>query len=354
MTVSPKAMLPLFALLVAIPGCGNTHGQQSTPAQTHASSANASPEVVATVDGESISAADLEETTAASIAKLEEQVYQIKRDRLDELIADRLLAAESKRRGVTVDALVAQEVTGKVAPVTDDDVAKFVAANRERIQGDPARLAPRIKAYLADQRQTARREAFIGSLRAKASVDVLLKAPPAKRFAVKTEGFPTRGNVSAPITIVEFSDFHCPYCRAAQPTLSALLAKYPDKVRIIYRQFPLDSLHPEARHAAEASWCAGQQNKFWQYHDRLYANGPDASTEALSRMAAEAGLDTARFNSCLAGTDARAAVQRDVDEGVRFGVDGTPGFFVNGRMLSGNQPMQTFVTMIDDELKASQ
>jgi len=351
-TVSPKAILPLFALLVAIPGCGNAHSQQAPPASGHTSSATTSPDVVATVDGESITAADLDETTAASVAKLEEQVYQIKRDRLDEMIGDRLLAAEAKRRAITVDALIALEVTGKVAPVTDDDVAKFVTANRQRIQGDPAALAPRIKAYLGDQHLTARREAFIGSLRAKAAVDVLLKGPPAKRFAVKTEGFPTRGNGSAPVTIVEFSDFHCPYCRAAQPTLSALLSKYPDKVRIVYRHFPLDSLHPEARQAAEASWCAEQQNKFWQYHDRLYANGPDGSTPTLERIATEAGLDAARFNSCLSGSDAKAAVQRDVDEGVRFGVDGTPGFFVNGRMLSGNQPMQTFVTMIDDELKA--
>ena len=352
MTVSPKAIVPLFALLVAIPACGNAHSQQAPPASANAPSATASPDVVATVDGQSITAADLEETTAASVAKLEEQVYQIKRDRLDELIADRLLAAEAKRRGITVDALVSQEVTSKVSPVTDDDVAKFVAANRSRIQGDPAALAPRIKAYLGDQQLTARREAFIGSLRSKAAVDVLLKAPPAKRFAVKTEGFPTRGNGSAPVTIVEFSDFHCPFCRAAQPTLSALLSKYPDKVRIVYRHFPLDSLHPEARQASEAAWCAEQQNKFWQYHDRLYANGPDGSTPTLERIATEAGLDAGRFNSCLSGTDAKAAVQRDVDEGVRFGVDGTPGFFVNGRMLSGNQPMQTFVTMIDDELKA--
>jgi protein-disulfide isomerase len=351
-TVSPKAILPLFALLVAIPGCGNTHGEQSASAQTHSSGANTSAEVVATVDGQSITATDLDETTAGSVAKLEEQIYQLKRDRLEELIADRLLASEAKRRGITVDALVAQEITSKVAPVTDNDVEKFVAENRERIQGDPVRLTPRIKAYLGDQRVTSRREAFIGGLRAKANVDVLLKAPAAKRFAVKTDGFPTRGNAAAPVTIVEFSDFHCPFCRAAQPTLSALLAKYPDKVRVVYRHFPLDSLHPEARQAAEASWCAEQQNKFWQYHDRLYANGPDGSAQTLERIATEAGLDTASFKTCVAGTDAKAAVQRDVDEGVRFGVDGTPGFFVNGRMLSGNQPMQTFVTMIDDELKA--
>ena len=133
MTVSPKAIVPVFALLVAIPGCGNAHSQQAPPASANASQASVSPDVVATVDGQTITAADLEETTAASVAKLEEQVYQIKRDRLDEMIGDRLLAAEAKRRGITVDALVALEVTGKVAPVTDDDVAKFVTAAPKKV-----------------------------------------------------------------------------------------------------------------------------------------------------------------------------------------------------------------------------
>jgi protein-disulfide isomerase len=252
-----------------------------------------------------------------------------------------------------VDALVAEEVTAKVAPVTEADVAAFVTANRHRIQGDPAALTPQIRGYLETQRETERRAAFVEGLRAAARVDVRLTPPPVFRAKVASEGFPTRGPASAPITIVEFSDFHCPYCRAVQPTLNQVMAKYPGKIRLVYRHFPLDSLHPQARRAAEASWCAAEQDKFWQFHDRIYASGPDASEETLKRLAGEAGLDTAKFSSCVASGRAAAAIEKDVEEGERHGVSGTPGFFVNGRSLSGNMPLDAFVRVIDEELQAT-
>ena len=271
----------------------------------------------------------------------------------DELIATRLIAGEAKRRGTTVDALVAQEITAKVAPVTEADIAAFVTANRHRIQGDPATLAPQIRAYLASQRETERRAAFVEGLRTAGRVDVQLKAPPVFRAKVASEGFPARGPAAAPITIVEFSDFHCPYCRAVQPTLNQVMAKYPGKVRLVYRHFPLDSLHPQARRAAEASWCAAEQDMFWQFHDRIYASGPDASEDTLKRLAGEAGLDTAKFASCVASGRASASIEKDVEEGARHGVSGTPGFFVNGRSLSGNMPFDAFVRVIDEELQGT-
>jgi protein-disulfide isomerase len=244
-------------------------------------------------------------------------------------------------------------VTAKVAPVTEADVAAFVTVNRNRIQGDPATLTPQIRSYLETQRETERRTAFVEGLRAAARVDVQLKPPPVFRAKVASEGFPTRGPASAPITIVEFSDFHCPYCRAVQPTLNQVMAKYPGKVRLVYRHFPLDSLHPQARRAAEASWCAAEQDRFWQFHDRVYASGPDASEETLKRLAGEAGLDTAKFSSCVASGRAAASIEKDVEEGARHGVNGTPGFFVNGRALSGNMPLDAFVRVIDEELQAT-
>jgi protein-disulfide isomerase len=346
-----RAPLALSALLVLVSGCGNASQQTARPA---ASAAATSPnDVAATVNGETITTGEVEDGIAASLAKLRDQEYELKKERLDALIADRLLAAEAKRRGVTVQALIEQEVTAKVPPVSDDQIDDFVAANRSRIQGDPARLKERIRAFLADQQASERRETFVDSLRKDASVDVRLAAPPVFRAAVATEGFPSRGPESAPVTIVEFSDFHCPFCRAAQPTLDALLAKYGNKVRLVYRHFPLDSLHPQARRAAEAAWCAEQQDRFWQYHDELYKNGPEASPETLRRLAGAAGLDTAGFDACMASGKAAPAVEADVEEGTKFGVTGTPGFFINGRALSGNQPMDTFVSVIDEELQSS-
>jgi protein-disulfide isomerase len=344
--------LGLFALLIAIPGCGNAApaGQATAPPQ----GPGARGDVLATVDGVSITRAEVEDALGVTLAKVEEQAYQLRRDQLDEMIATRLLEAEAKKRGISLDQLVAQEVQGKAAEVTSADVDAFVKINRHRIQGDPAQLTPQITAYLRAQREAERREELVDGLRKAAKVDVRLSAPPVFRAKVATDGFPSRGPADAPVTIVEFSDFHCPFCRSVQPTLNTLLQKYPGKVRLVYRHFPLDSLHPQARRASEASWCAAEQNRFWEFHDRVYANGPDASEETIARLAGEAGLDAAKLASCLASGRAAESIAKDVEEGSKFGITGTPGFFVNGRTLSGNQPLEGFVKIIDEELASTQ
>ena len=214
---------------------------------------------------------ELEAAVAAQIAKLDEQAYGIRRDQLEELITTRILTAEAKRRGTSLEALVADEVTKKVPVVTEADLDAFIAANRERMPADPAAIRGQIRGYLEEQRTTERRNAFVDELRGKSKVEVLLKPPPIFRASIEIDGAPIRGPKVAPVTIVEYSDFHCPYCRRVQPTLLQLLAKYPTQVRLIYKHLPLDNLHPQARKFAEASWCAGEQNRFWQFHDAVYA-----------------------------------------------------------------------------------
>lgn len=333
------------ASLAVLPAaCGNAASETpSSPAEAG--------EVVATVNGASITTSDLESALGAQLASLEEQVYNLKRQQLDALIAERLLAEEAKRRGITVEALEQQEIAAHVEPVTEADVDGFVKTNAARLPADTAALRPRIKAYLENERTGERREAFVDALRAAAKVDVQLKPPKVYRASVGGEGFPERGPRDAKVTIVEFSDFHCPYCRAVQPTLNAVLARYPKDVRLVYRHLPLDQLHPQARRASEASWCADRQGKFWAFHDALYAGGPDASRETLTGIASNAGLDVGVFESCLADGQAVAAVQKDVEEAARHGISGTPGFFVNGRPLAGNQPLDAFVEIIEQELK---
>ena len=348
----------LFAagcLMVAVSACGST--SKATPAAQAGGAARAgtgADEVLATVEGQPITAADVRKALGQNLAKLEEQAYELKKQQVDELIAPRPVAAQAARRGPPVDDLVRLEVTAKLAPVGASDIDAFVAANRSRIPGDPAKFTAQIRSYLEAQRKDAQRQAFVGSLRAKAKVEVHLEAPPVFRAEVATAGAPVRGNVKAPITIVEFSDFHCPFCRSVQPALRDVLAKYPGQVRLVYKHFPLDSLHPQARRASEASWCANEQGKFWEFHDRVYAAGPDASDAALGKFAAEAALDKAAFNACLASGKPTAAIQKDVDEGVGHGINGTPGFFVNGRFLSGNQPLSAFENIIHEELRAEQ
>jgi protein-disulfide isomerase len=306
---------------------------------------------VAVVDGIPVTRGDLDAAIAPQIAKLDEQAYEIRRDQLEELITNRLLLVEAKRRSTSVDALVAAEVTKKVPPVTEADVDAFVVANRARLPGDPAAIRPQIHAYLENERTSARRRAFVDELRGKSKVEVLLKPPPVFRATIDVGDSPIRGPKVAPVTIVEYSDFHCPYCRRVQPTLLQLLAKYPTEVRLVYKHLPLDNLHPQARRVAEASWCAAEQKRFWQFHDVVYAE-PDPNAVTLAALAGKAGVDVPSFESCLSSGKAAPVVQAQADEGSRYGVNGTPGFFINGRFLSGAVPFDTFTRLIDEELAA--
>jgi protein-disulfide isomerase len=152
------------------------------------------------------------------------------------------------------------------------------------------------------------------------------------------------------VTIIEFTDFHCQFCSRVQATLNQLLARFGDKLKHVYRDFPIDQLHPQARNAAEAARCANEQGKFWEYHDMLFANPADASMEKLKIYAQVVGLDLPAFEQCLTSGKYQAAVQKDIEEGTRVGVTGTPAFFINGRLISGAQPLETFVRVIEEEL----
>ncbi len=344
--IAACGMLSLWALLA---GCGqaqtSANPQSSTTAETPAAT-----EAVATVDGAPITRGDLDALIAPQLAKLDEQAHQIRRQQLDELIANRLLDAEAKRRNLDRAALEKAEIASKVAPVTEAEIAAFVQANRARIPGDPTALLPQIRQYLAEQRETARKDEFLEELRKKSKVEVLLKPPPVFRAAIELAGTPSRGPENAKVTVVEFSDFHCPFCKRVQPTLVQLMAKYPKDVRLVYKHMPLDQLHPQARRAAEASWCAQQQGKFWEYHDILYSGGPDGTDPTLTAAATRVGLNLGAYQQCMASGQAAAEVQKQVDEGVKYGVQGTPGFFVNGRFVNGAVPLDAFVQIVDEEL----
>lgn len=157
----------------------------------------------------------------------------------------------------------------------------------------------------------------------------------------------------APVVIVEYSDFQCPYCKEAIPTVKRVKAAYGDKVVIVYKHFPLASIHPFAVRAAEASECAGDQGKFWQYHDMLFENQGDFEDEGLISYAKDIGLDVEMFKGCLASGSKKTVIQQDMQEGLDAGLQGTPTFFINGRRLEGNQPFSAFQSMIDEELNAT-
>ena len=161
---------------------------------------------------------------------------------------------------------------------------------------------------------------------------------------------PIRGPEDAPVTIIEFTDFQCPFCQRVLPTLDQIMEEYPGKVRIVVRDFPLDQLHPQARNAHAAAGCANDQGKFFEFHDKVFANQQDVSDATLKGYAKDLALDTATFNDCVDSGKYADEVQKDLEDGQEYGVSGTPAFFVNGFSISGAQPFAVFKDIIDKEL----
>lgn len=305
---------------------------------------------VAVINGEAISATDLEQALAEQLDRLQSQLYEAKRRKLDELIENRLLAQEAVRRNLSVEALLEAEVNTKVAPVTDEEVHAFYEANKKNLQGEEAALREEIRNHLQSQRLNAQRKAFVDSLRQQAAVTIQLELPAFYRASVSTEGAPARGPVTAPVTIIKFEDFHCPYCRRAHATLQTLQTRYGDKLRIVHRDLPLEGLHPGATQSHLAARCAGEQGKFWEFQDKLYEVPPKPTPDQLKAVAQQIGLDLPAFESCFAANKYEAAIAKDFEEGEALGITGTPTFFINGRMLRGAQPIENFVRIIEQEL----
>lgn len=177
-------------------------------------------------------------------------------------------------------------------------------------------------------------------------------AAPQPAVEATVDDDPSRGPEDAAVTIIEFSDFQCPYCaRFQQQTLPQILSEYGDRVRFVYRDFPLTSIHPNALKAAEASECADDQGKYWEYHDLLFQNQSALDEESLKAYAASLGVDTDAFNECLDSNKHMSEVRKDLEDGIAAGVQGTPAFFINGQLVSGAQPFAAFQSVIEAALE---
>lgn len=313
----------------------------------------AAGDTLAEVDGVAITSEELEKPLLPQLSRLAEQIYNLKRQRLDALINEKLLAKEAAKRSVSVPALLDAEVTSRVGLVTEQEIEKFYQENKAQLKGEEASLREQIRSHLQNQKLAAKREEFLKSLRAQANVVVNLKAPPVHRIEVPIQGAPSRGGAQAPVTIVEFSDFHCPFCKQVVPTLVKLESQYGDKLKLVFRDFPIEGLHPGASKAHEAARCANEQGKFWAYHDKLFAGPSSSSPELFKGFAKAVGLNDAAFETCLGSGKHQEAIKKDIEEGQRAGVTGTPAFFINGRLLSGAQSLEAFSRVIDEELTRS-
>ena len=304
-------------------------------------------QVVAVVDGKEITEQELLERVRGEVLKLEAQMYDVRRNGIDELISEYLVEQVAKTRGLSPDQLMQQEVDAKVGEVTAKEVEEFYAANQARIRKPLNEVRPQVANYLQQSKLTEARRVYLKGLRENAQVTVYLTPPV---IQVSAEGAPFKGPPNAPITIVEFSDFQCSYCKRVLAVLGQVLEQYPNQVKLAFRDFPIQNIHPHAQRAAEAAHCAAEQGKFWEYHDLLFEQQDVLPNADHGKHAKALGLEAGAFQACLDSRKYKEKVERNYADGVKAGVSGTPAFFINGRLLSGAQPLEAFKAIIDEEL----
>ena len=317
---------------------------------------------VAVVNGQTITQEELDKAAANDLRNLEtkrlqndatlaQDKQQVLTRALEQLAADKLIEAEAKKLNMSKEQLLDAEVNSNVETPSDSDVEGFYNANKDRIPIPKEQALPQVKQYLIERSRSRYHDALIARLKKQYGFKSYLEPLRAK---IETAGFPSIGPATAAVTIVEFSDFECPFCGGLYPTLKQIEKNYAEKIRIVFRQFPLTNIHPHAEKAAEASLCANEQQHFWEFHDSMFGNQRELSVADLKQRAVDLKLDMAKFNECLDSGRQVAAIQSDLQEGARSGVSGTPALFINGRMLSGNQPYSEIKEIIDDELQRSQ
>jgi len=293
--------------------------------------------VIATVGGQPILSATLEERMKPVIYKLRFSAYQVTRDALDRTLNDMLLLAEAKRRNIPPEDVIRTEVTDKVTSPTDAEVEKFYNENKERINGDLGSVKYQIATYLRDTKSRQLEGALSERLRKTADVKIFLHEPEALVQTINTSGEPSRGDANAPVTVVEFTDFQCPACAAMQPVLDQVLPTFGTKVRFVVRNYPL-AKHANARKAAEAADAANAQGKFFEYTAILFKRQDALDVPSLKKYATEVGLDRARFDSELDNGVHAADVKHDLNDGEIYGIDATPTVFINGVKLMDYTP----------------
>jgi protein-disulfide isomerase len=305
--------------------------------------------VLATIKGEAITSADVETALLPLVFDVQQQVYKLRRDELELSINDTLLNQEAQKRQITTAALLEAEVKPK--PVTEQQAQTFFDQNKDRVSGDFAQTKDAIKQYLEQVEVRQAERVFVEKLRAAATIQVFLVAPESPVFAIATNDQPSLGNADAPVTIVAFTDYQCPSCAAMHPVLEKLVKEYGNKVRLVTRDFPL-SQHTDAFKAAEAAEAAREQGKYWEYIQVLLRNQSALSVEKLKGYATDLALDRTRFDSALDSGKFKESVQRDVEDGVKLGINGTPTIFINGRRISAKGYDELKAT-IDTALKTS-
>jgi protein-disulfide isomerase len=306
-------------------------------------------DVAAVVNGKIvISQEQVDAAVGAPLLALQEKLYNLRQSALENLVTEAVLKEEAAKRGLNVSDLKKTLMPGEVK-VEQTEIDAIYLESRDALANmgeDEAKQ--RIRLDLESRKKLDQYKRAVSAILTESSVERRLASPQPPQWLTRATG-PSRGGSNAPVTVVEFSDFECPYCKDSAHELKHLLADYGAKIALVYKHMPLP-IHANAYKAARASVCAAEQDKFWEYHDRLFASN-DLADEALKRYASDLGLQSEKFNDCLTADTSAAVVRKDMAEARQAGVRGTPTLFVNGRIVSGSKGLTEVRRAIDDALK---
>ena len=341
-------LVSILLVVAALPVCAKKKKEAPQPEAQPLSTA----EVVAYVGEVAITQQEVDQILAGRLMKIRQQEYDLRRGTLDEVVAQRLLQSEADARGVSLADLMKAEVEQKSGEPTEAEIDRYYESNKNRVGSlknkTREQAGPQVARILRQQKQAQRRSEFVQGLKSKGDVRIMLE-PPRVEVSVPA-GEPFRGTEDAAVTIVEFSDYQCSYCRRAEATVVRVMAEYGDRVRLVYRDYPL-SFHQRALPASMAARCAGDQDKYWEYHDNLLnVNFGQLADADLKQRAQSLELDMAAFTACYDSNRYREQIQAALQDGSSIGVTGTPTFFINGRMMVGAKPYAEFKDLIEEEL----
>jgi protein-disulfide isomerase len=336
--------------LIALAGCGPL-GLDHDSAKSNSKS-DADSTVAVIIEGRSITLDEVHEHMKAEFMKEflkqpQSRQFEMQENAIRDLVQRHVIEAEAAKRGVSADALV-EEITSSAPAPTPEDVQVWFTMNQARLRGAQLEdIAPQIEELLVTENRSRAWNDFI-TPKLQALDWQMVLAPPRVDLTVTQL---VRGPMDAPVTITMFSDYQCPYCVRSEPILAEVLERYPTQVRLVQRHFPLDSIHPFARPAAEAAMCADEQGRFWDFHDAIFARAGKFNQDTFTEIGTELGLDGPALATCISERRYKDFVEADFEEGQAAGVTGTPAFYVNGIALKGARDADDLSRYVDTELK---
>ncbi len=341
-------MIRFFFLIIVgfgIQSCSDSHSKVSYVYKT-----GGQPGVAAKAGDIEISSTEIEKGLVLELYEKEKEIFRLKESKLKELLIKKIIAADPKGKGLSVEEYLQRNVVSK-AKVTQKEIDTFVKEQKIPTTHMNDQFKNQIKAYLKNQKEREVIDAWLGKKIGK-PVEVFFQKPARPQFTMPAIGdSPVYGDEKSPVAIYEYSDFQCPHCAQAVSIIDKIKKKYKGKVKIVYKNFPLPN-HPDARKASLAAMCVHEQNKakFWDFHAKVFENQRFLSDDKLKLYAKPLGIDEAKFTACLESKKYDSLITKDIEEGSKLGIRSTPTFFVNGKIVTGAQSVEVFEEIIKESL----